>query len=424
MREAVLNWWDETMSTRGNNPKTVCKVVIMQRVHAEDLTGHLLQTGDYHHLCLPAEYEARTHVVHGLPAPETPPVSDPVTSSGAPPGQDPLTAALSQEKNPASPPEPLKPLALAAPVKIATDPEPHDQCEIYADPRTQEGELLCPERFGEKELLELKKSLGSAFAIAGQLQQRPVPRGGALFQSEWFRPLPENLDVASLRIIQMWDLAYSAKESADFTACLTAGLDDKGNVYLLHAWKTRVEELKDYALDDARGLAAALTAHIARMVPTPPLIGIWSGAFQRKLSTQILCVRVMKLLRARGIPVRVISVPESTDKILRAQLPAGMAEMGQVFADVQAPWWPVFLAELLNFPKGKHDDYVDTFSGIAHLSVLLAATERRESPQRLTMGAHAAQVTKAQDRLKGLERFRAERQARQKIIRGTARRLA
>jgi len=57
MRESTLQWWDETMSTRLNDPKTGAKVIVMQRVHEEDLSGHVFEQGDYEHLCLPAEYE-------------------------------------------------------------------------------------------------------------------------------------------------------------------------------------------------------------------------------------------------------------------------------------------------------------------------------------------------------------------------------
>src|SRR5947208_1549938 len=103
------------MSTRINDPKTAAKVVIMQRCHQQDLSGHLLEQGGYVHLCMPAEFE--------LPGC--------ATSIG------------------------------------------------WSDPRTEPGELLCPERFGPEEIASLKRSLGS-YAAAGQLQQRPSPSGGGL----------------------------------------------------------------------------------------------------------------------------------------------------------------------------------------------------------------------------------------------------
>lgn len=56
-RDNVIDWIDGTLPTRLNDPNTGAIVVVMQRVHEEDATGHLLEQGGYEHLCLPAEYE-------------------------------------------------------------------------------------------------------------------------------------------------------------------------------------------------------------------------------------------------------------------------------------------------------------------------------------------------------------------------------
>ncbi len=58
VRMAANDWFDNTMSTRLNNPKTGAYVIIMQRLHEDDLVGHVLGRGDeWTHLCLPARYE-------------------------------------------------------------------------------------------------------------------------------------------------------------------------------------------------------------------------------------------------------------------------------------------------------------------------------------------------------------------------------
>jgi predicted phage terminase large subunit-like protein len=56
-RQAVLDWHDGTISTRFNDPDTGIEVLVMQRLHQEDLTGHVLEQRGWTHLCLPAEYE-------------------------------------------------------------------------------------------------------------------------------------------------------------------------------------------------------------------------------------------------------------------------------------------------------------------------------------------------------------------------------
>jgi predicted phage terminase large subunit-like protein len=57
VRKGTIEWFDVVMSTRLNDPKTAAKVVVMQRCHQQDLSGHLLEQGGWEHLCLPAEYE-------------------------------------------------------------------------------------------------------------------------------------------------------------------------------------------------------------------------------------------------------------------------------------------------------------------------------------------------------------------------------
>ncbi|HSU66593.1 MAG TPA: hypothetical protein VLJ39_06965, partial [Tepidisphaeraceae bacterium] len=123
IRRATLEWWDQTMSTRLNDPKTGARVIVMQRIHEKDLAGHVIEQGGYEHLYLPAEFEAGRRCVTSLP---------------------------------------------------------------WADERTIERELLWPERISEFQISDFKLRLGPS-GYAGQFQQRPVPAGGARFQREWFR---------------------------------------------------------------------------------------------------------------------------------------------------------------------------------------------------------------------------------------------
>jgi predicted phage terminase large subunit-like protein len=120
-RQAVLTWWDLTMSTRGVS-RDARRVIVMQRLHQDDLSGHVLGQGDWVHLCLPMRYER---------------------------GRMPVT-----------------PLG-------------------WADPRAAEGLLLCPEQFSEEAVAGMEKALG-AYGSAGQLQQRPVPRQGGMFKASYF----------------------------------------------------------------------------------------------------------------------------------------------------------------------------------------------------------------------------------------------
>lgn len=123
IRRSTLQWWDEVMSTRLNDPKTGARVIVMQRIHEKDLSRHVLDQGGYVHLCLPAEFESSRRCATSLP---------------------------------------------------------------WADPRETEGDLLWPERITESEISDFKLRLGPA-GYASQFQQRPAPAGGNRFRQEWFR---------------------------------------------------------------------------------------------------------------------------------------------------------------------------------------------------------------------------------------------
>ncbi len=59
------------------------------------------------------------------------------------------------------------------------------------DPREVEGELICPERFGKKEITELKQLLGT-YGTAGQLQQDPTPSEGGILRTQFFELWPHD----------------------------------------------------------------------------------------------------------------------------------------------------------------------------------------------------------------------------------------
>jgi predicted phage terminase large subunit-like protein len=134
-RRSVLDWWDLSISTRGV-ARGVRRVIVMQRLHADDLAGHVLAQGDAVHLCLPMRYE---------------------------PGR-----------------------MVATPLG-------------WTDPRRQEGELLSPVQFNAEVIERLEKSLG-AYGAAGQLQQRPVPRQGGMFKREWFNRIVRAAPYGSQRV--------------------------------------------------------------------------------------------------------------------------------------------------------------------------------------------------------------------------------
>ena len=53
-RQSLINWYSTTLLSRLNNKQTGIIILVMQRVHMDDLAGHLLKQGGWEHLDLPA----------------------------------------------------------------------------------------------------------------------------------------------------------------------------------------------------------------------------------------------------------------------------------------------------------------------------------------------------------------------------------
>lgn len=202
--------------------------------------------------------------------------------------------------------------------------------------RRASGELLFPERFSEADVVELERSLGS-YAAAGQLQQRPAPREGALIKSRWWQyfDVPPEIDM----VIQSWDTAFKSGHSADPSCCQTWGRSKTG-FYLLDCHVARLEypELRRVALSLAE-----------RWNPSAVLV-------EDKSSGQSL----VQDLRSTRLPI--VPVRADTDKISRLVACTGAIESGRVWLPNSAPWLAGFLAETANFPASPHDDQIDALS--------------------------------------------------------------
>ena len=282
VREGVLEWWDQAMQTRLNDPKTGAFIIIMQRVHEKDLTGHILANqleGEWDHLCLPARYEI------GHPTP--------------------ISSSLG-----------------------------------FTDPRTQEGELLWPDRIDEDTLSTLERSLGT-YAAAGQLQQRPMPKGGGILKAEWWVPW-ENADLPDVEyVLQSWDTAFSTKEKSSYSARTTWGVfKHKGMTcaIVLEMWYDRVSypELRKIAQD-------------AYYDYEPDAVLI-----EKKASGQSL----LQDLRIAGIPV--IEYSPDRDKEARAHASSALLEDGRIYYPSDKKWCKDLIDICASFPATDNDDIVDT----------------------------------------------------------------
>lgn len=87
--------------------------------------------------------------------------------------------------------------------------------EFFRDPRTFEGELLDPVRM-PRETVEALRKTTTEYAFAGQYQQRPAPREGGIFKRHWFDIVPA-APAGAVRV-RGWDLAASKTSTSAYTA--------------------------------------------------------------------------------------------------------------------------------------------------------------------------------------------------------------
>lgn len=182
----VITWWSRAMASRGNDPRTFARLVVMQRVAEDDLAGWCIDQG-YDALIIPARYEGR------------------------------------------------------AEIGVLGHVDPRAFGEIV------ENAPMWPERFGDAELAALEKSLQED--AAGQLQQRPAPIGGRTFRMTAINRMSAVVRDAVLQpgkldeLITVWDLASKPRSKRGRKRSYTVGAvwGRKGsNVFLLDVYRAQV----------------------------------------------------------------------------------------------------------------------------------------------------------------------------------------
>jgi phage terminase large subunit-like protein len=321
-REKVNETYDQALSTRANDPRAARRVIIMQRLHENDLTGHLLnkmeETGatHYEHLCLPTEYEPKRFF----------------SSIGK------------------------------------------------TDPRSVPGELLWPQRFGEKENAAAHASLGQR-GYAGQHAQRPSPQGGTIYLVEWwqernrFDPAEQSLRQQVVARWLSWDTAFKDAEQNDATALTVLELTCDYRLLLRHAWwgKPHFPQL------------AATIQDQARLWNTD---GKLRGIIIEDKASGISALQTLEQSAAPEIAALLCPFsPGQASKQARARQASLWCERGCVLLPQPSeltPWLFDFEDILYKFPAARLNDPADSLTqGILFLENLIAEGWRfRANPRR------------------------------------------
>lgn len=334
MLKSAQEWWEEVMPTRLNDFKTGRRLLVQQRMHERDISGIALSKdeGEWTKFIVPMEFETKRRCV---------------------------TVVLPSTKG-----------------------------RPWRDPRQKEGELLAPERVGDKELKLLKRELGSEYAISGQLQQRPAPVGGGIIKKHWFRlwtaPLPPRCKYTLMSV----DTAITDNKSSAYNVATTWGIFDRApegvpttelglstpvpHAILLSMWRLQcgyettramLQRLaKDYLDDDWEKPRNSKT-------PKKPDVIL--------IEAKVTGLTLIQDMRRAGVPVWPYNPDRRGDKTQRVHLCTPILAAQRVWLpgdparDYNEPraWAEPFLHQCVIFPNGQFRDIIDTMTqAIDHLN--------------------------------------------------------
>lgn len=179
MRKSANDWFDGTAYTRLNSKKDGAIIIIMQRLHLDDLVGHVMEKGGWELLSLPAI--AQEYTEHSF------------------------TTFLGKRT-------------------------------VIRHP----GEPLHGERESLETLAAIKANI-SEYQFYSQYQQSPVPMGGGMIKTEWLQryeahELPETFEM----IVQSWDTASKVNNFSDYSVGITLGMKNK-KIYVLDVKRARMD---------------------------------------------------------------------------------------------------------------------------------------------------------------------------------------
>lgn len=177
-----------------------------------------------------------------------------------------------------------------------------------------------------------------SITFAQEYQHKPFSEEDAIIQPDWIKECePSQVPDKHTRLARVLtiDPAASERQTADFTAMIVADLYTDGNVYIRAIRNQRT--------------SPSVTADTVRELDEiykPQVIGIEKGA---------LGLVFRDLLE--GLPV--IGLEPDKDKVRRLLAVSRFFEAGRVYTVKNIQNGQAFREQLIEFPKGTHDDMVD-----------------------------------------------------------------
>ena len=227
------------------------------------------------------------------------------------------------------------------------------------------GEALWPARFNEKYLEEIRVTDPRGFAAL--YQGRPAPKEGAFFRAQDLvtynstRLAPHKDE---MRFYAASDLAVSLDQKADKTCLMVVGVDEKDHLWIMPDifWQRT----------DSRG---AIEAMIALMIKYHPQF--WWG--EKGQISRSIGPFLTKRMRERRVYCALDEINPTQDKQQRAQAIQARSAMGMVHFPAFARWWAEANDQILKFPHGTRDDFVDALA-LVGLGLAKMRPRQRQKP--------------------------------------------
>jgi predicted phage terminase large subunit-like protein len=210
------------------------------------------------------------------------------------------------------------------------------------DPLGREpGEALWPEKHSAKRLRQIAVNSGE-FEFGALYQQNPQPGDGGTFKSAYFDRRWTTLP-ALQAIIQIWDTAYKEAAENDESVGVLVGLGVDWQFYVIDARHGR------WAFP---ALITSIEDFYREYGPAVMEVGIEDkGSGTSAIQT----------LSTSGL-IPVVPIKAVVNKLLRASPTTPFYQAGRVWFPANAPWMDTLIRQHLQFPGGKHDDWVDAVS--------------------------------------------------------------
>lgn len=321
IRNNTLHWWREVVPTRLNDPNKSSIIVIMQRVHEDDVSGDILNRElDYVHLMLPMRF-------------------------------DPVRAC---------------------------------ETEFGGDWREEEGELLWPERFNGAAVDAMEKQIGP-YATASQFQQTPTTRGGNIIKQDWWKlyDMDYALKLGLLQdgakklvypafdlVVVSVDTALTEKKENCYSGCTVWGVwKDENNltkIMLIYAWQDRLS-LTGVTMPKDGVETETPEQRKARLKAYPGLVEK-IGATARQWKAQAVIIEnkangadvineIYRLFRKENW--QLIPINPRGDKVARAYASVPNFTQALIYAP-DKEWAQKVINQCASLPRGKDKDLADS----------------------------------------------------------------